>query len=239
MRSLFALLLFLATVSLAAQTTDLPVTQVSDSLQLPTPDPKYREDQFYASITYNLMQGMPKGYSQYSVSTGLGIGFLRDIPLNKKRNHAIAIGLGYSYNNIKHNLIVGQQDGKNIYYTTSKTDFDKNKLVLHYLELPIELRWRTSNDTTHQFWRVYTGVKLSYLLHDKAQNEPDGKTAYKIKNDPNMNKLMGGVYIAAGYNTWNFYAYYGLTPIYDSPTLQSGEKLTMHSLKLGLMFYIL
>ncbi|WP_116790484.1 porin family protein [Flavobacterium psychrotrophum] len=239
MRSFFTILLFLATISLMAQTTDLPTTQVSDSLLLPTPDPKYREDQFYASITYNIMQGMPKGYSQYSVSTGLGFGFLRDIPLNKKRNHAIAIGLGYSYNNIKHNLVVKDTLGANTYELTSKTAFDKNKLVLHYLELPLEFRWRTSNDTTHQFWRIYTGVKLSYLIYDKAQNEPDGNTVHKVRNDANMNKLTTGLYVAAGYNTWNFYAYYGLTPVYKNTTLQDGEKLSMHSLKLGLMFYIL
>jgi len=238
MRSLYIVLLFILTLNAVAQTTDIAAAPVSDTII--TPDPKYREDQFYASVTYNLMQGKPTGYRQYSVSTGVSLGFLRDIPLNKRRNHAIAIGLGYSYNNIKHNLLVGEQNGENIYYTTSKTSFDKNKLVLQYLELPIELRWRNSNDTTHQFWRVYTGVKLSYLFYDKAQNEPDGNTLYKIKDDPNMNKFSAGVYIAAGYNTWNFYAYYGLTPIYDGNAVtESGEKLTMHALKLGLMFYIL
>lgn len=238
MRSLYIALLFMVTLGAVAQNADLTkVTPVNDTL--PTPDPKYREDQFYASLTYNLTQGKPKDYSQYSVSVGMGFGFLRDMPLNKRRNHSIAIGLGYSYNNIKHNLVVKDSLGPVTYQVTSKTDFDKNKLVLHYLELPLEFRWRTSNDTLHQFWRVYTGVKLSYLIYDKAKNETAGTAGYKITNDANINKLSGGVYIAAGYNTWNFYAYYGLTPIYNGPLMESGEKLKMHSLKLGLMFYIL
>lgn len=238
MRSLYIVLLFIVTLGAVAQTNELEAAAAAND-SLIVPDPKYREDQFYTSITYNLMQGKPKQYSQYSVSTGIGFGFLRDMPLNKKRNHSIAIGLGYSYNNIKHNLVVKDSLGPTTYEVTSKTAFDKNKLVLHYLELPLEFRWRTSNDTTHQFWRIYAGVKLSYLLYDKAKNETSKQSSVKITNDVNMNKLVGGVYVAAGYNTWNFYAYYGLTPIYDNPLMESGEKLKLHSLKLGLMFYIL
>ena len=238
MRSFFVALLFITTVTALAQNNDLPATPVADSLS-PPPDPKYREDQFYASITYNLIQGMPKGYSQYSVSTGVGFGFLRDMPVNKKRNHSIAIGLGYNYNNIKHSLVVGDTLGQTTYEVRSKTTFTKNKLVLHYLDLPIEFRWRNSNDVSHEFWRVYTGVKLSYLFYDKAYNEADGQQPVKVTKDANLNRLAAGLYVAAGYNTWNFYVYYGLTPIYDDALMESGEKLKLHSLKLGLMFYIL
>lgn len=238
MRGFFAVLLFITTFTAMAQNSDVPTQAVADSL-LPEPDPKYREDQFYASVTYNLMQGKPGGYSQYSVSTGVGFGFLRDIPVNKKRNHAIAIGLGYNYNNIKHNLLVGDTLGKTTYDINPDAGFTKNKLVLHYLDLPIEFRWRNSNDVSHEFWRIYTGVKLSYLFYDKAYNESDGKQPVKITKDANINRLGAGIYVAAGYNTWNFYAYYGLTPIYDNAIMQSGEKLTLNSLKLGLMFYIL
>jgi len=238
MRGFFAALLFIITLTAMAQNNDLPAMPVTDSL-LPPADPKYREDQFYASITYNLIQGKPRDYSQYSVSTGLGFGFLRDMPINKKRNHSIAIGLGYNYNNIKHSLVVGDTLGQTTYEVKSKTTFTRNKLVLHYLDLPIEFRWRNSNDVSHEFWRVYAGIKLSYLFYDKAFNESEGKQTVTIKNDANLNRLAAGLYVAAGYNTWNFYAYYGLTSIYDEPLMESGEKLKLRSLNLGLMFYIL
>lgn len=238
MRGIFAVVFFLVSLHMLAQNPDLPRETAGDTL-FPMADPKYREDQFYASVTYNLMQGKPKGYSQYSVSTGVGFGFLRDMPLNKRRNRAIAIGLGYNYNNIKHNLVVSDSLGKTGYNVVSKTTFTRNKLVLHYLEIPIEYRWRTSNEVSHQFWRIYTGIKFSYLFYDKAKYYPEGGPSVKITNDTNINRLAAGAYIAAGYNTWNFYAYYGLTPIYDSPVMDDGQKLRLHSLKLGLMFYIL
>ncbi|MES2484327.1 MAG: porin family protein [Bacteroidota bacterium] len=201
-------------------------------------DPYYREDQFYATINYNLIQGKPEGYSQYSFSTGLGVGFLRDMPLNKRRNHSIALGLGYSYNNIKHNLAVTQENGKNVYALKDEGTFEKNKLVLHYLEAPLEFRWRNSDSITHQFWRVYAGFKVSYLFYDKAQYKPDTGGNYKVINDPNMNRIQYGAYLSAGWNTWNFYGYYGFTPIYDTAMID-GERLKMHTVKIGLIFYIL
>lgn len=234
MRGLFFYILLFLSVTAWAQ--DVALMQKKDSI---VPDPHYREDQFYASLTYDLMYKAPKGYSQYSVPVGITVGFLRDFPVNKARNKAIAIGLGYSYSNTKHNFVVQETAGKPDYSIISKSEFDKNKMVLHYLEMPLELRWRTSDSISHQFWRIYTGVKLSYLVSGKTQYYPSGGADVKITNDASMNKLMGGVYIAAGYNTWNFYAYYGFTPLYDNVYMDTGTKINMHPIKLGLMFYIL
>lgn len=241
MRLVTLFLLFFCAFTASAQVFE---PKVRDTIEMdsvaPVADAKYREDQFYTSFSYNMMQGKPSGYTQYSFSTGLTVGFLRDMPINKNRTYAIAAGLGYSYNNIKHNLAVINIDGKNTYQTIDKADFDKNKLVLHYLELPIEFRWRNSNEIDHKFWRVYLGFKVSYLFYDKAQYEPDGNTTIKVRNDKNMNTFIYGTYISAGWNTWNFYAYYGLTPIYNSvPIGNEGQKLTTNSVNLGLIFYIL
>lgn len=234
------LLLFFASIT-QAQVLE-PV--VRDTVELdsvaPVVDVKYREDQFYASVSYNMMQEKPGNYSQYSFSTCITAGFLRDMPINKGRTYAVAAGLGYSYNNIKHNMIVENIEGVNTYKTLGKGDFEKNKLVLHYLELPIELRWRNSDSINHKFWRVYLGFKVSYLFASKAHYEPDGNTKIKVRNDPNINDFVYGAYISTGWNTWNLYAYYGLSPIYNSAPIEGTEqKLTMRSLNFGLIFYIL
>jgi hypothetical protein len=238
---LTTLLLFFFAFTASAQVFE---PKVRDTIEMdsvaPVVDSKYREDQFYASVSYNIIQSKPGKYSQYSFSTGLTAGFLRDMPINKRRTYAIAAGLGYSYNNIKHNVAAIEIDGKKTYQMTNEGNFEKNKLVLHYLELPIELRWRNSDSLSHKFWRVYLGFKISYLFYDKAQYQPDGNTTIKVHNDSNMNSFVYGAYISAGWNTWNLYAYYGITPIYNSPPiLGSDQKLRMNSLNLGLIFYIL
>jgi hypothetical protein len=242
MQRIYTLAFFLLMALSATAQIIEPVKQDTVAIEkdsvAPFADPYYREDQFYATINYNLLQGAPEGYSQYSFSTGLGVGFLRDIPLNKRRNYAVALGFGYAYNNIKHNLAVMNDGVKNNYFIAPRGSYNLNKLVLHYLELPLELRWRTSDSISHQFWRVYAGFKLSYLIYDKAQYEPETGGTYKVRKDDNMNKVQYGAYLSAGWNTWNFYAYYGFTPLYEEAYV-GNERLRLNPIKLGIIFYIL
>ncbi|MBC8643617.1 PorT family protein [Flavobacterium lindanitolerans] len=118
-----------------------------------------------------MLQNRPDGVSQNSFSSGVHIGFLRDFPLNKRRNVAIAVGLGYSMNDYRQNIKITEVDGKPFYEVVNENDvnFDKNKFALHYLDLPIEFRWRTSTIQSHRFWRIYTGFKLSYLVLNKSK----------------------------------------------------------------------
>jgi len=55
-----------------------------------------------------------------------------------------------------------------------------------------------------------------------------------------MNDFVYGAYLSAGWNTWNLYAYYGITPIYNSPPLSdSSQRVKMNALNVGIIFYIL
>ena len=91
-------------------------------------DSLYREDQFYASMSFSMMQTKPQSYSVTKLSAGFSAGFLRDMPINKSRTIAIAAGLGASYNKFVHNLIVTKPASEIIYSVISPSDFDKNKL---------------------------------------------------------------------------------------------------------------
>jgi hypothetical protein len=59
----------------------------------------YREDQFYFGFTYNTLK--PAGVSQDKFSAGFP-----DMPINKDRTHAVAVGLGITYNNYIQNLAI-------------------------------------------------------------------------------------------------------------------------------------
>ncbi len=223
------LLLFFSLVSFAQQNPE-PNFSAVDSL--------YREDQFYFNFTYNIITKMPEELSQNKFSAGLSAGFLRDFPVNAKRTQAIAVGLGYSLQNFNYNLIVDDTGGEPHYdYIADEVYYEKNKLSLHYIDLPVEFRWRNSTPESHKFWRVYTGIKLSYLFYDRAKFIGDG-VKIVVEDNKDLNKIRYGVYVAAGYNTWNIYAYYGLNPIYKSASV-AGNPIDISSLNLGLMFYIL
>jgi hypothetical protein len=203
------------------------------------PDENYREDQLYIGFTYNILQNRPSDISQNNLSNGLHIGVIRDIPINKKRNKAIGIGLGYSYNSYFHNLKATETDSGVLYEQIgSDVSFNRNKYRTHEVELPIEFRWRTSTATNYKFWRVYGGIKFGYIFSGVSKFVSDNEKI-KFQNE-DFNRFQYGLTLSAGYNTWNFHVYYGLNKLFDeTTTTTSGEQFEMNTIKVGLMFYIL
>ena len=201
-------------------------------------DSLYREDQFYIGLTYNILANRPNGVSQNSFSSGVHFGVLRDFPINKNRTFAIAPGIGFSFNNYKQNLIIQKNNNLISYAIPSSTiNLDKNNLALYFIDVPIEIRWRNSTPQSHIFWRVYTGLKFSYLVLNQSKAVTQNQT-YRVNNNPDFNKFQYGAYIAAGRNTWNFYGYYGFQNIFKNGNV-NGESIKMNAVNIGLMFYIL
>jgi hypothetical protein len=227
MRRIFTVLFLFVGASFYSQS--IPDFEAIDSL--------YREDQFYFGTTYNILNKRNFNVSQNSFSVGLNGGFLRDFPVNKNRTFAIAPGLGLSFTNFKQNLVISETANDRSYsLITESAVLDKNKLALYAVDFPIEFRWRTSTFESHKFWRVYTGFKASYVFFSRSRYiASDGN--YKVKNNPDINKMQYGVYLATGYNTWNLYAYYGLSDIFKKNIVSPDGNL--RTLNIGLMFYIL
>lgn len=202
-------------------------------------DSLYREDQFYAGINYNSLLNKPVGLSQDKISFGFSAGFLRDMPVNKSRTVAIASGAGFSFNNYIQNMAITGSSSNPIYgIIPSNVNYNKNRIEQLRVEVPIEFRWRTSTPETYKFWRIYGGLKLSYLLLDKSVYIND-QTKVIISNNKDFNDLLYGAYISAGYNTINLYAYYGLNSLFKSSAKINNETIQMNTLSIGVMFYIL
>jgi len=210
-----------------------------DSLSVDVDD-RYREDQFYASITYNLLSNNPNGVSQSSFSTGFHFGFIRDMPINQKRNWAIGIGLGISSNSYNQNLVITETSG-NVNFSIddgSLGNITKNKFTTYLIDVPFEFRWRTSDAETYKFWRIYPGFKLSYLVYNSSKLKSDLLNA-NISNIDAFNKLQYGLTLSAGYGTWNFQIYYGLNTIFDNTAQLNNQSINSRAVKVGIIFYIL
>lgn len=201
-------------------------------------DSLYREDQFYVSVSYNLLAQAPEGLKRDKFSAGISVGFLRDMPINKKRTVAIATGLGLSYQNYFQNLTISTNKEGLVYGVNDYNEFVSNKFRQYLVDLPIEFRWRNSTYESYKFWRIYTGLKFSYVLSNRSVLD-DGENTYRINNNPDVNKFQYGAYISAGYNTWNVYFYYGLNPLFNDVKTVLGEDVKMRNMNLGLIFYIL
>jgi len=212
-KKLFCLLLFLPFVcSVGFAQEDPPA---------PTWDSNYLEDQFYIGITYNFLLNQPADVNQQNLSYGLQTGFIKDIPLNSSRTVGLGFGLGYGVNSYYTNLrAVEVTDGVAYRVLTSNDSFKRNKLETHLIELPLEFRWRNSNATDFKFWRIYTGVKLGYVV--------GGRSKF-ISNQERST-----------FFTFNIHAYYGLNNLFDDAVVTtSGEPIGLRPLRIGIIFYIL
>lgn len=217
---LFVSLFFLHFISFVYSQNE--TVTVADSL--------FREDQFYVSISYNILQKTPDNFNQYSFSTGLSAGFLRDFPISENRHWAIAPGIGYSFNDLKQNI-----DFSSI-SNGSETEIVKSRILLHYIDLPLEIRWRNATPESHKFWRIHGGFMASYLLNGKFKYEGSFGSGTENINDL-LNKFQYATYLTFGFNTWNAYIHYGLNPFFDKDKTTTENNVT--TLKIGLMFYIL
>lgn len=208
-----------------------PIAQVTnDSIDL-----KYLEDQIYLSLSYAILTNKPSAISQKGFSGGFSMGFIKDIPLNERRNVGLGIGIGYAYNVYVQNLKISRENQTSLFELAE--DYKTNRLGIKALELPLEFRWRTSTPQKYSFWRVYGGVKVSYLITEKTKFENE-EVLITTKDIPEFNKIQYGIILAAGYGTWNLYFYYRLSPFFKNAVFNE-ENIDLKELNIGLKFYIM
>jgi len=219
----------------------LPV-KAQDTIPSIRVDSLYREDQFYIGLNYNLVTHAPNGVSVEGISGGWQLGFLRDMPINKQRNIAVALGLGVAVNQFGQNLQIKphptNDNSSEFVVLDSSVDYDANRFSMATIDLPFEFRWRTSTPTEYNFWRVYTGFRLGYAFWNKSRFKSN-TGSFSYEDIPEFEKLRMGLTLSVGYGTFNFTAYYSLTPFFNNSTTTDGQNIEMRSVRIGLMFYIL
>lgn len=208
-----------------------------------TSDDKYREDQFYAGFSYSMLSQLPKDMRLRGLSGSLQFGFLRDIPLNERRNIGIAAGLGINFNRYGQNLFVGRDgDGELIYRILGKegpVKYSSNRLGTYVLEVPLQFRWRASTADKYQFWRIYAGISAGYIFYSRSTFK---QTANKVivTNISDLQRLRWSASLSFGYNKINFFAKYDLNSLFKKDTYTTdGSLIEARPLQFGFIFYIL
>ncbi|CAM1334666.1 porin family protein [Tenacibaculum aestuariivivum] len=222
MKNSIVLFLIFLSINLCAQ---------KDSLQVGEP---YWEDQLYLNISFNALTNQPKKIDKSGFSFGFSVGYIKDIPILNNGKMAIGIGLGYSFDSFNHSLKVVEGNPTGFKIDKSVTN---NKLKIHNIEMPIQFRLRTSTVNSYSFWRLYTGVKLSYNLKNTF-SYIESSSKVSLSNLEEYHKLQTGLTLSAGYKTFNLYIYYGLTPILKNTYLKE-NKIKSNIVRVGLSFYLL
>lgn len=195
----------------------------------------YAEDQLYFNISYAQFLNQPEGIDNNNFSYSISSGFIKDIILNKKGTIALAGGIGIGGDYFNHNLKIEEIDQSTVF--TNGNNTPNNKISIVNVELPLQIRWRTSTANRYKFWRIYTGVKFLY----NAKNTfsfTEGNTEIKFKNISSFTKWQYGVTLSTGYAKFNINVFYSLTPVYKNAILNE-ININTKVLKVGLIFYFL
>jgi hypothetical protein len=119
--------------------------------------PERNKDRLLIS-TYNCFwQGLPDGVTQRTISQGYNISLMFDMPTSEKSKISFGLGLGYSRNNLYSNGLYNRSLTDNtINMTPINVKYNTNKLAFSYVNIPLEIRFRSSNNI-----RVAVGLRSS------------------------------------------------------------------------------
>jgi hypothetical protein len=116
--------------------------------------------------------------------------------------------------------------------------FDKSKLGLNYLDVPLEFRYYTSKDNMSRGFRVAlcakVGVLYSSFTKVKFEDNAADRRMVKDRQDLGFNRFRYGIQSRIGFGGFSLFGYYELSDKFDTPpaggvdtrTLTIGVSLT-------------
>ncbi len=201
----------------------------------------YLEDQVFFNLSYINIRHLYPGVSQQGFSHAVSFGFIRDIPVNLRRNLGFGLGFGYERDVYYQNLRIGkdEQTGRIIYEVLTPGDYINNAFVVKKLIMPVEFRYRNSTAERFRFFRIYTGFLLGYTVGAESHYETEKLAVQYIKLTAIPSRWQYGVYVYAGYGELNGYVYYGLNDLWSQKVAVNGQHAPMYDLKFGVMLSFL
>ena len=163
-----------------------------------------------------------------SINPGINFSIMLDNPIGEKKTPwSYAFGAGITSENLFNNIFIGnRKNASNItetyFYripkvTTAGTalSYKKNKMVFTYIDIPFELRYRTTNGFKYAVGLKY-GLLVGFDTKYKGE-DPQGKLGsltIKQSTATNLQTSRYGLTLAVGYKSLMFNGYYQLTKTY-------------------------
>lgn len=183
-----------------------------------------RFDRIVVDINFNNWITAPADIKQQPYSVGISAYWFKDIPLGEKSNVAFAYGLGVDHHSVHSNGKIEYDVDADGNTFTNMVPFDLpggltiNKTVFNYLEVPVELRFRTMNRSREERmgfnFRLYLGFKGGWMMgnHTKYRDDNSKVKVYRLENTM---PYRYGPTVRIGFNKIAFNAFYSLTPLFE------------------------
>jgi len=162
-------------------------------------------------------QNLPSGIKTRTINQGFNVFATYNLPFGKS-NFGFSVGLGLRIHNMYGNFQVkGVNDSIQLVRIPDSISYQRSKLVLPYLELPIEFRFKTK----YKF-SLGIGFKVGYMLpahtkwvgEDYLLNTTD-KLRVSFRDVKYLEKFSYGPTFRVGYKWFHLNAYYSLSNIFS------------------------
>lgn len=218
---LAAIALITSCLSASAQTDTVIIEKKSKPAffkrNIKTPPDRLSLDLLGCNWIHNIPNFQTKWYSR-----GLNVYFMYDFKI-KKTNISIAPGIGFSTSNIYHNSILVQDSSGLRFDPTARPAYDTlgynadrykvNRIQINYIEIPVEVRFRTRPDRLDQVWKFNVGFKAGIRVDSNVKhtiNSASGTQVHMTHRFPDFNLLRIGPTLRIGYSFVNFYGFYSI-----------------------------
>lgn len=174
---------------------------------------KKKRDRLFIEPHLDQWLEVPEGIEQRAWSLGFDASLMWDFPLGQSPV-AFGVGVGFSNFNVHHNGQFAEVDSLGATTLTPFPDnyeYDKNKLALNYLELPLELRFRSKG---RRCFRFTLGAKVGWMFNASTKTKDDEGTR-KFKPVANTLPYRYGVFARVGYSWFSLVGFYSLSPVFE------------------------
>lgn len=198
----------------------------------PAEEGKVRKyDRLIFDIVYNDWTGDQSPFKNHWSSIGLNTSFMFDIPLSKRNNIALGIGVSHQLMRIRHDNQFFENDSPAAtdYVEVAAPAHDKNILAGNMFAMPVELRFR-KKDWRH--FKFHIGGKIGYQANMFSKYVYDAGPNRNVVRDygfPDLNRLVYGAHVRIGLRNWALYASYNFNTLFSS-----SESTALNQIQFGL-----
>jgi hypothetical protein len=216
--------LFASSLQVFAQDTTTVATKVenTDDFIALKKDINKAKDRLVLDFSYDMLLNLPDSIKTSGFSRGFNAYFTYDMVLGKSR-FSIAPGIGIGNNNYFMKYAVSSDSiGTHFNKFSDGVDVKKSKIALSYIDIPLELRFRSKPNKKGSSWKLAAGIKAGMMIQNKWKYKGDdpyitdgGTVKFKKFDIENINKFRYGVMVRGGYGIVNLFAYYSLSDVFN------------------------
>lgn len=186
-------------------------------------------DRFMVDLFTDVWHNTPEGMTTNTINRGVTVSIMKDFPLGNS-SFSFAAGAGFTGHNLYSDHYYTYDDTEGDYFDfipidETEGEIKKNKLSLNYLNVPLEIRFRTGN--VPNVIRLTAGLRAGLLVnaHTKhhfeyEDDEYPEELKYKLHELENIENFRLGVIARIGYGRFNINGYLPLTNIFEGNTVE-------------------